>query len=109
MVRMQCLLLIWEQIACYRFVTERGFRFQDHMKIMAYDGTDFTRMMMPVMTAVRQDITKLASSCADVVRLVQRKSLCVCIGLLMWNFKKVEQHNVSIMCNVHIWKRFYNV
>ena len=44
------------------------------MKIMAYDGTDFTRMMMPVMTAVCQDITKLASSCADtVVRLVQRK------------------------------------
>ena len=61
-------------IACYRFVTERGIRVPDHMKIMAYDGTDFTRMMMPVMTAVRQDITKLASSCADtVVRLVQRK------------------------------------
>ena len=61
-------------IACYRFVTERGIQVPDHMKIMAYDGTDFTRMMMPVMTAVRQDITKLASSCADtVVRLVQRK------------------------------------
>ena len=61
-------------IACYRFVTERGIQVPDHMKIMAYDGTDFTRMMMPVMTAVRQDITKLASSCADtVVRLVKRK------------------------------------
>ena len=61
-------------IACYRFVTERGIQVPDHMKIMAYDGTDFTRMLMPVMTAVRQDITKLASSCADtVVRLVQRK------------------------------------
>ncbi len=66
-------------IACYRFATERGILVPDQMKIMAYDGTDFTRMTMPVMTAVRQDVAKLAAACADtMMQLIQHKeSICM--------------------------------
>ncbi len=70
--------------------------------------TEFTRMMMPVMTAVRQDINKACNQgCADtVVRLVQRQRACMyASGIIdVGNFNgKVEQQNVSVMCNVALY------
>lgn len=61
-------------IACYHFLSEKGVRIPEEMKILAYDGTDFTRMTMPVMAAVKQDIVQLAKCCADtMIRLIQNK------------------------------------
>lgn len=52
-------------IALYHFAWELGIRIPEDLKITAYDGTDITRMVTPVVTAVCQDISLLAQKCTD--------------------------------------------
>lgn len=59
-------------IALYHFVTDMGIKVPDDLKIVGYDGTDFTRMVTPVVTAVCQDIPLLAKKCVDtIMKLIQ--------------------------------------
>lgn len=59
-------------LALYHFALDMGIRVPEELKIVAYDGTYFTRMMKPEVTAVRQDITQIAQKCADtIVRLIR--------------------------------------
>lgn len=52
-------------VALYHFASELGIRVPEELKIAAYDGTDITRMVTPVVTAVCQDISLLARKCTD--------------------------------------------
>lgn len=59
-------------IALYHFVTDMGIKVPRDLKIVGYDGTDFTRMVTPVVTAVCQDIPLLAKKCVDtIMKLIQ--------------------------------------
>lgn len=61
-------------IAVYHFVTEMGIHVPEDLKIAAYDGTDFTRMMTPVITAVCQNIPLLAAKCVDtMMKLIDKR------------------------------------
>ncbi len=58
-------------IGMYHFAAELGIRIPEELKIIAYDGTDITRMVTPVLTAVCQDISSLAQKCTDtLVRMI---------------------------------------
>lgn len=52
-------------IGMYHFAFELGVRVPEDLKIVAYDGTDITRMVTPVVTAVCQDVSLLAQKCTD--------------------------------------------
>lgn len=52
-------------IGLFHFASELGIRIPEELKIVAYDGTDITRMVTPVVTAVCQDISLLARKCTD--------------------------------------------
>lgn len=54
-------------IALYHFATEKGIKVPEELKIVAYDGTDFTRMTTPTITAVCQDIGQIAQRCVDTI------------------------------------------
>lgn len=59
-------------IALYHYATDLGIKVPEQLKIVAYDGTDFTRMVTPVITAVCQDIPLLAKLCVDtIMKLIQ--------------------------------------
>ena len=59
-------------IALYHFVTDMGIKVPRDLKIVGYDGTDFTRMVTPVVTAVCQAIPLLAKKCVDtIMKLIQ--------------------------------------
>ncbi len=59
-------------IALYHFASDMGIKVPQQLKIVGYDGTDMTRMVTPVVTAVCQDIPLLAKKCVDtVMKLVQ--------------------------------------
>ena len=59
-------------IALYHFVTDMGIKVPRDLKIVGYDGTDFTRKVTPVVTAVCQDIPLLAKKCVDtIMKLIQ--------------------------------------
>lgn len=61
-------------IAAYHFATDMGIRVPEELKIVGYDGTDFTRMTTPVITAVCQDIPLLARECAGTMMKLIGKS-----------------------------------
>lgn len=59
-------------IALYHYATDLGIKVPEQLKIVGYDGTDFTRMMTPVITAVCQNIPLLAVKCVDtMIKLIQ--------------------------------------
>lgn len=59
-------------IALYHFVADMGINVPRQLKIVGYDGTDFTRMVTPVVTAICQDIPLLAEKCVDtIMKLIQ--------------------------------------
>lgn len=62
-------------IALYHFASDMGIKVPEQLKIVGYDGTDFTRMMTPVVTAVCQNIPLLANKCVDtIMKLIQGES-----------------------------------
>ena len=54
-------------LALCHFAFGEGTRVPEDMKIIAYDGTDMTRLPYPVITAVCQDIPLLAGKCVDTI------------------------------------------
>lgn len=61
-------------IALYHFATDMGIKVPEQLKIVGYDGTDFTRMVKPVITAVCQDIPLLAYKCVEtIIKLIQEE------------------------------------
>ena len=59
-------------IALYHYATDLGIKVPEQLKIVGYDGTDFTRMVTPVITAVCQNIPLLAVKCVDtMIKLIQ--------------------------------------
>ena len=59
-------------LALCHFASGQGIRVPEELKIIAYDGTDMTRLPYPVLTAVCQDIPLLARNCVDtIMRLIQ--------------------------------------
>ena len=59
-------------IALYHFATDMGIHVPKQLKIVGYDGTDFTRMVTPVMTSVCQNIPLIAKQCVDtIIKLIQ--------------------------------------
>lgn len=59
-------------IALYHFVTDLGIKVPEQLKIVGYDGLDFTRMVTPKVTTVCQDIPLLARKCVEtLMKLIQ--------------------------------------
>ncbi len=54
-------------IALYHFAADLGIEVPEQLKIVGYDGTDITRMVTPVITAVCQDIPLLAKKCVNTI------------------------------------------
>lgn len=54
-------------LALCHFASGQEIRVPEDMKIIAYDGTDMTRLPYPVITAVCQDIPLLAGKCVDTI------------------------------------------
>jgi len=61
-------------IALYHFATDMGIKVPEQLKIVGYDGIDFTRMVTPVVTTVCQDIPLLGKKCVDtIIKLIQNE------------------------------------
>lgn len=59
-------------IALYHFVSDLGIKVPEQMKIVGYDGIDFTRLVTPTVTTVCQDIPLLAKKCVDtIIKLIE--------------------------------------
>lgn len=52
-------------ISCMHVAKDRGLHIPDDLKLIAYDGTDITRMSPQTITAVRQPIEELAELAAE--------------------------------------------
>lgn len=63
-------------ISLHRMAIELGIRVPEELKIIAYDGMDVTRMVSPVITAVCQDVPKLAQMCVEtILKLIAKESV----------------------------------
>ncbi|MDO5703099.1 MAG: substrate-binding domain-containing protein, partial [Lachnospiraceae bacterium] len=53
--------------ALIRSLQERGRRYPEDFKVVAYDGTYVSRMIYPSLTTIEQPITELADTCVDLL------------------------------------------
>lgn len=59
-------------IALYHFATDLGILVPEQLKIVGYDGIDFTKMVTPVITTICQNIPLIAKKCVDtIMKLIQ--------------------------------------
>lgn len=64
-------------ICCLNIARKKGIRVPEDLKIVAYDATDITRITDPVITAVAQNIGKLAKACVKtMINLIDGKKDC---------------------------------
>lgn len=54
-------------IALYHFATDLGILVPEQLKIVGYDGIDFTKMVTPVITTICQNIPLIAKKCVDTI------------------------------------------
>lgn len=52
-------------VYCLNIALKRGMRVPEDLKIVGYDAMDLTRMVMPCLTSVKQDVEQLAVRCVE--------------------------------------------
>lgn len=59
-------------IYLYNYARKSGIKIPEQLKIVGFDGTEITRLANPQLTAIVQDIDKLAGACVDtLIKMIQ--------------------------------------
>ena len=62
-------------LSCLSAAHKNGIKVPEDLKLISTDGVNITRLSYPVITCVRQDIEKLASTCAStILSMIQHKT-----------------------------------
>lgn len=60
--------------ACIAIAARKGIRIPEELKVIGYDGLEISKLTVPTLTTVKQDIPQMAKCCVDtIIRILNRE------------------------------------
>lgn len=77
--------------ACMKMLQKKGIKIPKKLKVVGYDGLDFTRFLTPELTTVRQNVPEIAKRSVDtIIRMIDGKKIEEMEQIVDVTFRKRE-------------------
>ena len=77
--------------ACMKMLQKKGIKIPKKLKVVGYDGLDFTRFLTPELTTVRQNVPEIAKRSVDtIIRMIDGKKIEEMEQIVDVTFRKGE-------------------
>ena len=76
---------------CMKMLQKKGIKIPKKLKVVGYDGLDFTRFLTPELTTVRQNVPEIAKRSVDtIIRMIDGKKIEEMEQIVDVTFRKGE-------------------